>query len=168
MKKPGAFLDRDGVINIDSGYVCKYKDFKLRLGVIKGLKFLIKKKYRIFIVTNQSGIARGYFTEKDLNLLHRKLKKDLMKSKIKISEIKYSPFHPDGIIKRFAKKHNSRKPNNLMVKQLIKKWPTNIARSFMIGDKKSDKLCAKKSKLYFEFAKKNFFFQIKNILKKIN
>ena len=44
MKKPGAFLDRDGVINIDSGYVCKYKDFKLRLGVIKGLKFLIKKK----------------------------------------------------------------------------------------------------------------------------
>ena len=68
MKKPGAFLDRDGVINYDTGYLYKYEDFKLRPGVIKGLKLLIKKKYRIFIVTNQSGIAKGLFTEKDFNL----------------------------------------------------------------------------------------------------
>ena len=165
-KKSAAFLDRDGVLNYDYGYVYKYENFRLRPGVIKGLKFLQKKGFRIFIVTNQSGISRGLFTEKDLEFLHQKFKKDLMIHKIRIDEIKYSPFHPDGKIKKFAKKHRSRKPDNLMIEQIFKKWPTDIKKSFMIGDKKSDKLCAKKSKLYFEFAKKNFYLQAKSIIKK--
>ena len=166
-KKPAAFLDRDGVINYDYGYICNYKDFKFRPGVIKGLQYLSKKKIKIFIVTNQSGIARGFFTEKDLKLLHDRLKKELLKKKIKLDEIKYSPYHPKGIIKKFAKNHKSRKPNNLMINQLLKKWRIDIKKSFMIGDKLSDQKCAKKSKLYFEFAKKNFFTQIKSILKNI-
>jgi len=165
MKKPGAFLDRDGVINYDIGYLYKYEDFKLRPGVIKGLKFLIKKKYRIFIVTNQSGIAKGFFTKEDLKLLHRKIKKKLGNFKIKIDEIKFSPYHPLAKIKKYKKKSETRKPGNKMVKEIFRKWSTDIKKSFMIGDKKSDMLCAKKSGLYFEYAKKNFFFQIKNILK---
>lgn len=165
-KKSAAFLDRDGVINYDYGFIYKYENFKLRSGVLKGLKYLKQNKFRVFIVTNQSGIARGLFTEKDLKILHQKIKKKLMSYKIKIDEIKYSPFHPKGKIKKFTKNHKSRKPDNLMIKQILKKWPTNIKKSFMIGDKKSDKLCAKKSNLYFEFAKKNFFYQVKNILKK--
>jgi len=165
-KKSAAFLDRDGVINYDYGFIYKYENFKLRSGVLKGLKYLKQNKFRVFIVTNQSGIARGLFTEKDLKILHQKIKKKLMRYKIKIDEIKYSPFHPRGKIKKFTKNHKSRKPDNLMIKQILKKWPTNIKKSFMIGDKKSDKLCAKKSNLYFEFAKKNFFYQVKNILKK--
>ena len=64
-KKPAAFLDRDGVINHDHGYVSNIKNFNLRFNVIKGLKYLNKKNYNIFIVTNQSGIARGMYTEKD-------------------------------------------------------------------------------------------------------
>lgn len=135
--------------------------------MIKGLQYLCKKKIKIFIVTNQSGVARGFFTEKDLKLLHSRLKKEFLKKKIKLDEIKYSPYHPKGIIKKFAKNHKSRKPNNLMINQLLKKWPIDIKRSFMIGDRLSDKKCAKKSRLYFEFAKKNFYFQIKNILKNI-
>ena len=165
MKKPGAFLDRDGVINYDTGYLYKYEDFKLRPGVIKGLKLLIKKKYRIFIVTNQSGIAKGLFTEKDLKLLHQKMKKELSNYKIKIDEIKFSPYHPQGKIKKYKKKSDTRKPGNKMVKEIFKKWATDIKKSFMIGDKRSDNLCAKKSGLYFEYAEKNFFYQIKNILK---
>jgi D-glycero-D-manno-heptose 1,7-bisphosphate phosphatase len=164
MKRPAAFLDRDGVINYDFGYVYKYENFKFRPGVIKGLEYLKKKKFRIFIVTNQSGIAKGLFSEKDLKILHQKLRKDLMKKKIKIDEIKYSPFHPKGKIKRFTKKHESRKPGNLMVKQILKKWNIDLKNSFMIGDKNSDKTCAKISKLYFQFPRKNFFSQIKSIL----
>ena len=99
-RKPAAFLDRDGVINYDYGYIHKYKDFKLRPGVIRGLRYLKKNKFKIFIVTNQSGIARGLFTEKDLKLLHKKFRKDLLIKKIKIDEIKYSPYHPKGIIKK--------------------------------------------------------------------
>ena len=164
MKKPAAFLDRDGVINFDFGYVYKYKDFKLKPGVVKGLKLLNKNKYRIFIISNQSGIARGLFRKKDVELLHKKFKKSLKKHKIKIHDIKFSPFHPQGKIKRYAKKSETRKPDNLMVKQILRKWPTDVQNSFMIGDKNSDKICAKKSSLYFEFAKKNLFYQIKNII----
>ena len=83
-KRPAAFLDRDGVINYDYGYIYKYEDFKLRPGVIKGLQYLKKNKFKIFIITNQSGIARGLFTEKDLRLLHAKLKKKLLINKIRI------------------------------------------------------------------------------------
>ena len=90
-KRPAAFLDRDGVINYDYGYIYKYEDFKLRPGVIKGLQYLKKNKFKIFIITNQSGIAKGLFTEKDLRLLHAKLKKKLLINKIRIDEIKYSP-----------------------------------------------------------------------------
>ena len=69
IKKPAAYLDRDGVINHDSGYIYKYKDFILRLGVIKGLKYLKKNNFRIFIVTNQSGIARGFFYGKRFSFI---------------------------------------------------------------------------------------------------
>ncbi len=164
--RPAAFLDRDGVINYDYGYICNFNQFKFRPSVLKGLRYLRKKNFRIFIVTNQSGIARGLFTENDLRLFHSKLKKKLLLKKIRIDEIKYSPYHPKGIIKKFAKNHKSRKPGNLMIKQLLKKWPIDIKKSFMIGDRLSDKKCAKRSKLYFEYAKKNFCSQVKNIVKK--
>ena len=165
-KKPAAFLDRDGVINYDFGYICDFKQFKFRPGVLKGLQHLRKQNFRIFIVTNQSGIARGLFTENDLKLFHSKMKKKLSIRKIKIDEIKYSPYHPKGIIKKFSKNHKSRKPGNLMIKQLFKKWPIDIKKSFMIGDRISDKKCAERSKLYFEYAKKNFYSQVKAIIKK--
>ena len=165
MKKAAAFLDRDGVINHDYGYVYKYKNFNLRPGVIKGLQLLTKKNYRIFIVTNKSGIARGLFKKKDVEILHKIIKKQFLKKKIVINDILFSPFHPDGKIKKYTKLSESRKPGNLMVKQLLKKWNTDLKNSFMIGDKNSDKICAKISRLHFQFAEKNFFNQIKSILK---
>ena len=165
-KKPAAFLDRDGVINYDYGYVYRYKNFKLRPGVIKGLKLLTKNDYRIFIVTNQSGVARGFFKVEDVEFLHKLITKDFKKKKIIINEIKYSPFHIKGVIKKYKKNSKTRKPGNLMVKQLLKKWNTDQKKSFMIGDKNSDKICARISKLYFQFPKKNFFSQIKSILNK--
>ena len=104
MRKPSVFLDRDGVINYDIGYLYKYEDFKIKPGIIDGLKFLTKKNYRIFIITNQSGIARGFFTEYDVNLLHKQMLNKLNKYNIIINEIKYCPYHPDGIIKKYKKK----------------------------------------------------------------
>ena len=78
-KKPAVFLDRDGVINYDYGYVHKYKNFKYKKGILKGLKYLIKKNYRIFIVTNQAGIGKGIYTEKEFIKLHRMIKEKLQK-----------------------------------------------------------------------------------------
>ena len=165
-KKPAVFLDRDGTINYDYGYTYKFAEFKFRPYVIKGLQYLSKKRYLIFIVTNQAGIAKGKFKLKDLNKLHRSLKKYLFKKKIKINEIQYCPYHPNGIVKKYKKKTGFRKPGNLMIKKIFKKWKINRKESFMIGDSKSDKIAAKRSNLYFEYVKNNFYLQVKKIANK--
>ena len=102
--KPAVFLDRDGVINYDYGYVSKIQDFKFRTGVIEGLKYLSKKGYYIFIVTNQAGIAKGKFTEENFFKLQKILKNSLSNKNIFFDDVQYCPFHPKGKIKKFQKK----------------------------------------------------------------
>ena len=165
LKKPAAFLDRDGVINHDYGYVHTKKNFKFKNGVIKGLKYLTKKNYYLFIVTNQAGIGKKIFSLNQFIKLHKELKGDLIKHKIYINDVKYSPFHIDAKIQKFKKKSGFRKPGNLMIKEILKKWDIVKKKSFMIGDKISDEICAKRSGLYFEFAKNNFYNQVKLIIK---
>ena len=167
IKKPGVFLDRDGVINYDYGYVHKIKDFKIRKGVIKGLRFLTKKGYLLFIITNQSGIAKGIFTEKEYKIFTKKIKKIFKKKGVFFKQIYYCPYHPKATIKKYRKITNLRKPGNLMIENIRKKWKINIKTSFMIGDKKTDQLAAKKSKIYFEYPKKNFSDQVKKILRMV-
>jgi D-glycero-D-manno-heptose 1,7-bisphosphate phosphatase len=162
------FLDRDGVINYDMGYIHKWSQFKFRPGVIRGLKNIIKNNYLIFIITNQSGIGRGYFNEKQFFNLHQNLKTFLAKKKIFINETKYCPYHPKAKIKKFRKKTQLRKPGNLMIKNILKSFSININKSFMIGDNQSDEIAAKKSDLKFFYSKNNFFKQIKEINMLIN
>ena len=169
IKKKAVFLDRDGTINFDKGYTYKFSTLKFRPYVINGLKYLTKNKYLLFIITNQAGVAKGKFKLSDLLKFNKKLKYFLKKKKIIINEIEYCLYHPRGTIKIYRKKSDYRKPGNLMIKKLVKKWNVDINKSFMIGDKITDKQAAKKSKLYFEYVKENFFKQVKNIdLKKIN
>tara|TARA_Y100001970_G_scaffold109000_1_gene136201 strand:- start:41222 stop:42403 length:1182 start_codon:yes stop_codon:yes gene_type:complete len=163
-KRPAAFLDRDGVINYDYGYVNNIKKFKLRPGVIKALSLLKRKKYYIFLVTNQAGIGKGIFTEKQFTKLHKILKIKFNKKEVYFDSVSYSPWHPKAKIKKYRKKSLFRKPGNLMIKKIISNWDINLKKSFMIGDKKTDFICAKNSKLYFEYAKDNLFFQIKDIV----
>ena len=163
--RPAVFLDRDGVINYDRGYVYKKNDFKFRKGVIKGLKYLTKKNYYIFIITNQAGIAKGMYSEDDFKKLHLYLKTTLSSQNIYINDVQYCPYHPKGKIKMYRKKSLLRKPGNQMIINIFNKWLINKRKSFMIGDKESDKNCAKRSNLLFAYAKDNFFTQIKNNLK---
>ena len=165
-KGPAAFLDRDGVINFDYGYVSSFKNFKLRPGVIKGLKLLCKKNYKIFIVTNQAGIAKNFFKEEDFIKLHLKIKNLFLKKNIIINDVLYCPFHYKGVIKKYKKNSIYRKPNNGMIKKLFNNYDINKRKSFMIGDKISDEKCASKSKLYFEYAHEKFHPQIKKIIQK--
>ena len=79
------------------------------------------------------------------------------------NEVKYSPYHPKGIIKKYKKKSAFRKPGNLMIRDIFKNWLIDKKNSFMIGDKNSDRICAEKSKLNFQFARKNFSSQIKTL-----
>lgn len=161
--KPAIFLDRDGVINYDTGYVHKWSKFKFMPGVLKGLKLINKKNYLTFIVTNQSGIARGIFTEKKFLFLHQKIKTYLSKKKIYFDDVQYSPYHPKGKVLRYKKRSLTRKPGNLMIKKIFDNFFINKKKSFMLGDKKSDEIAAKKSGLKFYYSKPNFYSQIKEI-----
>ena len=163
LRKTAIFFDRDNTINYDEGYTYKYKNFKFINNAIKALKYISKKNTYIFIVTNQAGIAKGYFSEHDFISLHVRLKKEFIKKKIFINEVKYCPYHPKAKYKKYRKKTSLRKPGNLMISQIIENWVVNKKKSLMIGDKISDQECAKKSNLNFQFVKKDLFKQIKNI-----
>ena len=157
-----AFLDRDGVINLSSiknGYIGSFNDFKWMPGAKKSIKFLKKKNFKIVIVTNQSGIARGYFSIKDVYKLHRHLKEDLIKFGTKIDKIYFCPYHKDGIIKKYKKKSSLRKPGIGMFLKVSKIWNIDRKKSFMIGDQKTDMIFAKRAKI------KGYLFNEKNLYK---
>ena len=131
------------------------------------MKLLQKKNYYIFIVTNQAGIAKNFFKEEDFIKLHIEIKNFLLKKNIIINDVLYCPYHHKGVIKKYRKNSVYRKPNNGMIKKLFNTYDIVKSKSFMIGDKKTDEKCALKSKIYYEYAKKNFYKQIQEILKKI-
>ena len=153
--KAAVFLDRDGVINYDKGYTHKIRDFKFKPKIIKLLKDKTKQDYFLFIVTNQAGIAHGIFTIAKFYSLQQNLKKLLFKNNILIHDVKYCPFHKYGIIKKYRKFSNYRKPGNLMIENLKKNWNINIKKSIMIGDKLSDRQCAEKSEIKFFYPNEN-------------
>ena len=116
-------------------------------------------------MTNQAGIAKGKFTEENFFKLQKILKNSLSNKNIFFDDVQYCPFHPKGKIKKFQKKSDLRKPGNKMIKNIFQKFLINKKKSFMIGDKLSDKKCAQKSRLRFFYAENNFDKQVKKILK---
>ena len=164
-----AFLDRDGVINssrLNNGYVGSLKYFKWVSGAIKAIKFLNEKNYKVVVVTNQSGVARGFFKIKDVKKIHFYIQKKLKENNAKIDAFHFCPFHKDGIIKRYKKDSSLRKPNIGMFRLVQKKWDIDKKNSFMIGDQKTDIEFAKKAKIKgYLFNQKNLHKFVKNIFK---
>jgi D-glycero-D-manno-heptose 1,7-bisphosphate phosphatase len=141
INKPAAFLDRDGTINIDRGYIYQRKDFEWTKDAQEAIKYLYEKDFYIFIVTNQSGISRGYYSEKDVVYLHKYINDELRLHGAKIHEFFYSPYHPDGLSSKYDHLKKLRKPNTGMLELANSKWPIDKQKSFMIGDKQSDIKC---------------------------
>ncbi|MGL5710717.1 MAG: D-glycero-beta-D-manno-heptose 1,7-bisphosphate 7-phosphatase [Cetobacterium sp.] len=141
------FLDRDGTINVEKSYLHKWEDFEFEKNVIDGLKELKKMGYEFIVVTNQSGIARGYYSEDDLKALNNEMVKELKKHDIDILECYYCPHHPEKGLNQYRKNCDCRKPNPGMLLEGIKKYNVDIENSFMIGDKKSDLEAGKKAGL---------------------
>ena len=164
-----AFLDRDGVLNaseIKNGYIGFIKDFKWMPGAKKGIKYLKSKKYKVVIVTNQSGIARGYFSLRDVYKLHRFLKNELIKYGTSIDKIYFCPYHKDGIIKKYKKNSSLRKPKIGMFLKASKVWNIDKKKSFMIGDQQTDMEFARRAKIKgYLFLQNNFFKFVKNKIK---
>ena len=131
------FLDRDGTINVEKDYIYKSEDLVFEEGSIEALKTFKNLGYILIVVSNQSGIARGYFTEEDLNIFNNNMNEILKKNGVEITEFYCCPHHPDGI-GEYKKVCECRKPNNKMIEDAIKKYNINREKSYMIGDKTSD------------------------------
>ena len=125
------FLDRDGVLNFDCGYPHRRDQFKLIDGVVDGLRILLNNDFNLFIVSNQSGIGRGYFTEDDVNNFNKILIKSLFNSGVRITDVLYCPHVTNDYCE-------CRKPKPKMILNLMNKYSINCDHCAMIGDKDTD------------------------------
>ena len=168
LMKKSFFFDRDGVININKRYIHKNSDFIIFPGVEKAIKYLNDKNFIVIIITNQSGIGRGIYSENKFFEIQNILNRKLAKHNAKINDVFFCPHHPKYGLGKFKKNCLFRKPNNMMMEKAINKWGIDRKKSFMIGDQMSDLMCAKKSNIKFFFKEKiNLYYQIKKILKNI-
>lgn len=160
------FLDRDGVLNKDSGYTYKIDDLDIIDGVYSFISEIKKKNFKVIVLSNQSGIARGYFRPMDVKKFNQALNKKILdNTRFSIDKFYFCPYHIDGSVKRFKKDSKFRKPNNKMLEKAIFDFKIDSRESFLIGDKLSDILCGEKSNVKsFLFNEKNLFhFYLKNI-----
>ncbi len=148
-KKPAIFLDRDGVINYDYGYVHKKKNFVLKKKVVEAIKYLNDRNYYVFVVSNQSGIGRGYYTTKDVENLHKWFKSILINNGAFLDDIFYAPYYRKSKKSFFRKGSFLRKPNIGMINKAKKKWNIDIKKSYVIGDSDVDKNLARNAKLKY-------------------
>lgn len=132
------FLDRDGVVNFDKHYVGRIADFEFIPGIFETLRLAKEQGYLLFIVTNQAGIARGYYTQDDYKELTTWMVGEFKKEGIDITQVYHCPFHVDGIVPEFTGESPMRKPNPGMLLLAQKEHGLNLPESIMIGDKESD------------------------------
>lgn len=141
------FLDRDGTINKYGEYIHKKDDFIFIDGVIELIRFFKDMGYMIFVVTNQAGVARGYYTESDVVALHDWANEILSRHDAAVDEWVYCPHHPEHGIGELKKDCNCRKPKTGMVDYLCEKYEIDRTNSIMIGDKDWDIECGKRAGL---------------------
>lgn len=133
-----AFLDRDGVINRDTGYVHRIADFEILPGVVEALSRLQAARYALIVVTNQSGLARGFFDETAYEVLAQYLRDTLAKGGVTLDDIYHCPHLPDAAVARFRRDCDCRKPLPGLLLRAIADHGIDPAASLLVGDKGSD------------------------------
>ncbi|GAA0217857.1 HAD-IIIA family hydrolase [Brevundimonas nasdae] len=137
-RRPALFLDRDGVINHDDGYVGTRDRFRWTPGARDAIRYANEAGYFVFVVTNQSGVARGYYTTEDVVALFDWMQTELRQAGGHIDDWRYCPYHPDGVVEELSIVHPWRKPQPGMLLDLMAQWDVDVAHSLMIGDQGSD------------------------------
>ncbi|MBI3839821.1 MAG: HAD family hydrolase [Planctomycetia bacterium] len=136
--KRAIFLDRDGTLTRDLGFVHRAEDLRLLDNAVAGLRRMSAAGFRLFITTNQSGIARGYFSEADMHAFNAALQQQLRAEGVEIEAIYFCPFHPEGRVAAYRRDSPLRKPRPGMILQAAAEHRLDLNASFAIGDKKSD------------------------------
>jgi D-glycero-D-manno-heptose 1,7-bisphosphate phosphatase len=137
-QKPAVFLDRDGVINLDDAYVGTRERLRWMPGIASAIRALNEAGYYVFVFTNQSGVARGFFSEDDVRALHNWMRDELAREGARIDDFRYCPHHPDGVVPAYTRECHWRKPQPGMILDLMKHWPVDREGSLVIGDKQRD------------------------------
>ena len=138
-----AFLDRDGVINVDHGYVSQPAQFEFIDGVFDACRYLQQQGYLLIVVTNQSGIGRGYYDEAQFWQLTEWMLAQFARQGVTITEVFFCPHHPVNARAPYQIECNCRKPAPGMLLQAIEKYQIDASKSLMLGDKKADMQAAK-------------------------
>ena len=153
--KPCLFLDRDGVINKDTGYVFKQKNFKWRKNIFEFIKKYNDKNYYVIIITNQSGIGRGYYTEKHLLKLHVWMCQKIRSKGGNIDGIYFAPYFKNSKFLKYRKGKKMRKPDTGMIDKSKKDFKIDIKKSILIGDNVIDKNTAINSGIKYKILQFN-------------
>ena len=137
-KTKAVFLDRDGTINIDKEYMYKINDFEFILGAVEAIKKMNSLGYKVIVVTNQSGIARGFYLEKDLIYLHDFIQIQLSLNGAVIDAFYYCPHHPEATVEKYRIDCNCRKPKKGLFERAIAEHGIDVKQSWAVGDRLRD------------------------------
>ena len=156
-----AFLDRDGTLNEDTGYLYKIKDFRWIKGAVNALRILKKNNFLIIVVTNQSGVSRGFYSENDIKKLHKWMNQQLVKYDLMIDDFFFATDLPNN-----NNINSRRKPSPAMLNEAVEKYNLDKNKCFMLGDKQTDVEAAKNAQIKgFLFKEGDLSVKISKILK---
>ncbi|MBI4822355.1 MAG: HAD family hydrolase [Deltaproteobacteria bacterium] len=143
--RPAAFLDRDGVVNRDDGYIGSAARVVWTPRIVDAIRLLNTSGYLVLVVTNQSGIARGFYSEDDTRRLHAWMSETLLAQGARIDDFRFCPHLPDASVHAYRAECQCRKPNPGMILELARDHHIDLASSFLIGDKASDLVAAERA-----------------------
>ncbi len=135
---PALFLDRDGVINHEVGYLYRSEDVRWVEGIVPLCRTAMSLGYRIVVITNQSGIARGLYTQHDFENLTRWMRAELLRDHVTLDAVYCCPFHPEHGIGDYKREHEDRKPSPGMLFRAVRELDVDLPRSILVGDRCSD------------------------------
>ena len=145
--RPAIFFDRDGTLNVDTGYLYKSEDFRWIEDAPAAIRWANDHGYLTVVVTNQSGIARGFYTEADVEKLHRWMNERLAEMGAHIDAFYYCPHHPEGTVAKYRKQCHCRKPGTVLIEEACRALHIERNASFLIGDAERDMACAARAGL---------------------
>ena len=143
-RRPAAFLDRDGVLNLDVGHAHRPDQLQWIPGAQQAVRYLNDAGYFVFVVTNQAGVAKGYYSEPDVHAFHDQMQRDLAAAGAYVDAFYYCPYHADATTPQYrAVAHPDRKPAPGMILRALDEWPVEVDGSFLIGDHDTDMAAAR-------------------------
>jgi D-glycero-D-manno-heptose 1,7-bisphosphate phosphatase len=147
LRRPAVFLDRDGVLNRDAGYVHRVENFQWVEGAREAVKLCNDRGYLVFVVSNQAGVARGYYDIDAVECLHAWMDERFAEAGAHVDEYRYCPYHEEGTVVEFRRQSDWRKPAPGMLLDCLRSWPVDEEHSFLIGDRLSDIEAARRAGL---------------------